>query len=57
MISATDLADAGNDVNSDTFASFETYIVVTAMYLVLSTFLSVLFSAIQRMAFQYPLSR
>src|SRR4029079_15015073 len=33
VISATDLAAAGNDVNSETFASFETYVVVTAMYL------------------------
>jgi polar amino acid transport system permease protein len=57
VISATDLAAAGNDVNSETFASFETYIVVTAMYLVLSSALSALFSIIQRLAFGYPLSR
>jgi polar amino acid transport system permease protein len=57
VISATDLAAAGNDVNSETFASFETYIVVTAMYLVMSTILSAFFAAIQRMAFRYPLSR
>ena len=57
VISATDLAAAGNDVNSETFASFETYIVVTAMYLAMSTILSAFFAAIQRMAFRYPLSR
>jgi ABC-type amino acid transport system permease subunit len=57
VISATDLAAAGNDVNSETFASFETYIVVTAMYLVMSTILSALFTAIQRMAFRYPQGR
>ena len=57
VISATDLAAAGNDVNSQTFASFETYIVVTAMYLVMSSALSGLFSTVQRMAFRYPLSR
>ena len=57
VISATDLAAAGNDVNSETFASFETYIVVTAMNLVLSSALSALFSIIQRLAFGYPLSR
>jgi polar amino acid transport system permease protein len=57
VISATDLAAAGNDVNSETFASFETYIVVTAMYLVMSTMLSAIFAAIQRMAFRYPQSR
>ena len=57
VISATDLAAAGNDINSETFASFETYIVVTAMYLVMSTILSALFAAIQRMAFRYPPGR
>jgi polar amino acid transport system permease protein len=57
VISATDLAAAGNDINSETFASFETYIVVTAMYLVMSSILSAFFSTIQRMAFRYPLSR
>jgi polar amino acid transport system permease protein len=57
VISATDLAAAGNDVNSETFASFETYIVVTAMYLVMSSILSTFFSTIQRMAFRYPMGR
>jgi polar amino acid transport system permease protein len=57
VISATDLAAAGNDVNSETFASFETYIVVTGMYLVMSTALSAFFAAIQRTAFRYPLGR
>jgi polar amino acid transport system permease protein len=57
VIAANDLAAAGNDVNSETFASFETYIVVTAMYLVMSTILSAVFTAIQRMAFRYPLAR
>jgi polar amino acid transport system permease protein len=57
VIAANDLAAAGNDINSETFASFETYIVVTGMYLVMSTLLAALFTAIQRMAFRYPLSR
>jgi polar amino acid transport system permease protein len=57
VISATDLAAAGNDINSETFASFETYIVVTAMYLVMSTILAAFFTAIQRMAFRYPQGR
>ena len=57
VISATDLAAAGNDINSETFASFETYIVVTAMYLAMSTILSAIFAAIQRIAFRYPLGR
>lgn len=57
VISATDLAAAGNDVQSLTFASFEVYLVITAMYLVMSSVLSAFFSAIQRTAFRYPLSR
>jgi polar amino acid transport system permease protein len=57
VISATDLAAAGNDIQSKTFASFEIYLVITGIYLVLSLLLSGLFSLIQRHAFQYPLSR
>jgi ABC-type arginine/histidine transport system permease subunit len=33
VISANDLAAAGNDLQSQTFASFEVYLVITAMYL------------------------
>ena len=57
VISANDLAAAGNDIQSQTFASFEVYIIVTAMYLVMSSALSAMFTAIQRAAFRYPLSR
>jgi polar amino acid transport system permease protein len=57
VISANDLAAAGNDVQSQTFASFEVYLVVTAMYLVMSSALSAIFALIQRAAFRYPLSR
>ncbi|TFF23154.1 amino acid ABC transporter permease [Jiella endophytica] len=57
VISATDLAAAGNDIQSQTFASFEVYLVITAMYLVLSIAFSGLFSLVERMAFNYPLSR
>lgn len=57
VISATDLTAAGNDVQSQSFASFEVYLVITAMYLVMSSALSASFSMIQRMAFRYPLSR
>ncbi|MEP7457418.1 amino acid ABC transporter permease [Phyllobacterium sp. SB3] len=56
-ISADDLAAAGNDLQSQTFASFEVYIIITAMYLVMSTGFSAIFSAIERLAFKYPLSR
>jgi len=56
-ISADDLAAAGNDLQSQTFASFEVYIIITAMYLIMSTGFSAIFSAIERIAFKYPLSR
>ncbi len=57
VISATDLTAAGNDLNSVTFASFEVYLVVTAIYLVLSLAFSALFAAIGRSAFAYPVGR
>ena len=57
VISASDLAAAGNDINAKTFASFEVYLLVTAIYLALSIGFSALFSAIGRFAFSYPLSR
>jgi polar amino acid transport system permease protein len=53
-ISAEELASAANDIQSRTFRSFEIYIVVTAMYLVMSLMFSVLFEAINRVAFAYP---
>ncbi|MDX3924394.1 MAG: amino acid ABC transporter permease [Shinella sp.] len=57
VISADDLAAAGNDLQSQTFASFEVYITITLMYLAMSTGFSAIFSVIERMAFKYPLSR
>lgn len=57
VISANELAAAGNDLQSATFASFEVYIVVTLLYLVMSIGLSAVFSLIEKMAFKYPLSR
>ncbi|HEX2018804.1 MAG TPA: amino acid ABC transporter permease [Aurantimonas sp.] len=57
VISANDLAAAGNDLQSQTFASFEVYLVITAMYLILSLGFSGLFSLVQRAAFHYPMSR
>jgi polar amino acid transport system permease protein len=56
-ISADDLAAAGNNLQSQTFASFEVYIVVTVMYLVMSIGFSAVFSLIEKAAFKYPLSR
>lgn len=57
VISATDLAAAGNDLQSQTFASFEVYLVVTVIYLALSVAFTALFAAIERAAFTYPLGR
>lgn len=57
VISATDLAAAGNDLQSQTFASFEVYLVVTAIYLALAVGFSAVFAAIERVAFTYPLGR
>jgi polar amino acid transport system permease protein len=56
-ISADDLAAAGNDLQSATFASFEVYIVVTLIYLGMSMGFSAIFSVIEKAAFKYPLSR
>ncbi|TPK33938.1 amino acid ABC transporter permease [Mesorhizobium sp. B2-5-3] len=57
VISATDLAAAGNDIQQRTFTAFEVYLVITGMYLVMSLGFSGLFRLIQRLAFNYPLSR
>jgi len=57
VISATDLAAAGNDIQSQTFAAFEVYIVITAIYFLLSIGFSGMFALVQRRAFNYPLSR
>lgn len=57
VISANELAAAGNDLQSATFASFEVYIVITILYLIMSIGFSAIFSLIERMAFKYPLSR
>ena len=57
VISANDLAAAGNDIQAQTFASFEVYLVITAMYLALSLGFSALFSLVERLSFHYPLSR
>ncbi|MCH4542453.1 ABC transporter permease [Ochrobactrum sp. POC9] len=57
VISANELAAAGNDLQSATFASFEVYIVITLMYLVMSIGFSAIFALIEKVAFRYPLSR
>ncbi|WP_062228345.1 amino acid ABC transporter permease [Aureimonas frigidaquae] len=57
VISATDLAAAANDIQSQTFTAFEVYLVITGIYLVLSLLFSGLFSLVQRAVFNYPMSR
>ena len=57
VISANELAAAGNDLQSATFASFEVYIVITVMDLIMSIGFSAVFSLIEKLAFKYPLSR
>ncbi len=57
VISANELAAAGNDLQSATFASFEVYIVITLIYLVMSIGFSAIFALIEKLAFKYPLSR
>lgn len=57
VISAGDLAAAGNDIQSQTFASFEVYLVITVMYFLMSLGFSAGFGAIQRAVFRYPLGR
>jgi polar amino acid transport system permease protein len=57
VISANDLASAGADLNTRTFASVEIYLVVTMLYLLLSLGFSAAFAAIGRVFFSYPASR
>ncbi|MBC9245303.1 amino acid ABC transporter permease [Paracoccus sp. 11-3] len=57
VISANDLASAGADLNAQTFASFEIYLVLTIMYFLLSLGFSALFAVIRRLFFTYPASR
>jgi polar amino acid transport system permease protein len=57
VISATDLAAAGNDIQQKTFTAFEVYLVVTGIYLLLTLAFSGLFRLVERLAFSYPLGR
>ena len=57
VISANDLASAGADLNAQTFASFEIYLVLTIMYFLLSLGFSAMFALIRRAFFTYPASR
>nr|WP_196242139.1 amino acid ABC transporter permease [Azospirillum oleiclasticum] len=52
-ISAEELTSIANNIQSQTFRSFEVYIVVTVIYLGLALAFSAAFAAIQRVAFGY----
>lgn len=54
VISADDLTSVAANLVSQTFRSFEIYIVVTAIYLALALSFSALFRLIQRRALSYP---
>ncbi|MDB5513070.1 MAG: transporter permease [Enterovirga sp.] len=56
-ISADDLTSVANNIQSRTFTSFEVYIVVTLIYLVLSLAFAGAFRAIDRRVFSYPVAR
>lgn len=57
VISATDLAAAGADLNARTFVSFEIYLVLTALYFLLALGFSTLFATLRRVFFNYPAGR
>lgn len=54
VISADDLTSVAANLQSQTFRSFEIYIVVTGIYLSLALAFSALFRLIQRSALSYP---
>lgn len=56
-ISANDLTSAANQISSLTFRNFEAYIIATGIYLALAASFAVIFAAISRAAFSYPLHR
>lgn len=54
VISADDLTSVAANLQSQTFRSFEIYIVITAIYLALALAFSAIFRTIQRRALSYP---
>jgi polar amino acid transport system permease protein len=56
-ISADDLTSVAANLQSQTFRSFEIYIVVAVIYLVLALSFSALFRAIYRLTLNYPAGR
>lgn len=56
-ISAHDLSAAAANLASQNFTFFETYFVITIVYLLLSIIFSLVFALMNRMAFHYPTTR
>ena len=56
-ISADDLTSVAANLQSQTFRSFEIYIVVAGIYLLLALSFSALFRVIYRLALHYPAGR
>ncbi|CAO3452403.1 ABC transporter, permease protein (cluster 3, basic aa/glutamine/opines) [Azospirillum argentinense] len=56
-ISADELTSVANNIQSQTFRSFEIYIVVTGIYLMLAMMFSALFAGIYKLAFAYDTDR
>ncbi len=54
MISANELTSVASHIQSVTFRSFEVYLIITAIYFILSTGLSLVFSAIYKIFIAYP---
>ena len=54
VISADDLTSVAANIQSETFRSFEVYIVVALIYLLLSLAFNLLFKLIYQMALNYP---
>lgn len=54
VISADDLTSVAANIQSDTFRSFEVYIVVAVIYLLLSMLFSGLFKLVHRVCLNYP---
>ena len=54
VISAQELTAVATDMQSRTFRTIETYLVVTGMYLVMSLGFSTAFAVVERLVFRYP---
>jgi polar amino acid transport system permease protein len=54
-ISAKELTSVGQQIEAETFRSFEVYAVITALYFVMSLCLASIFRVIDRVYFSYPI--